>query len=524
MTSAPERRARNIALLILAACIIAPPAGWLTYERTLGLRFAKQDYAAALAEWKAAGLPVKADFIAANRAAAVPDAENLLKQPPFEGLSLVQDGRKRATSRWSGVTFIPFSDPKSPTPFDPTYILAYKNRPAVLPAPVAGTPAEIAIIDALEKSYPDLKDLDAVESRYPRAAPPGLDPDRLLFDQPYTAFGIMQSNAIGLTLYSSCKILTGDGAPAIATLRALSRKHTAGRFSPTLVNTMMDGVVTKLAVPCLVQVGLARGVWSDAQLQTVETALRAYNFSETLAHDTVPIETEAGIECFLAIAEDDPACRALLVKWGLPAATGLPQVFGRSTLYRAAAHHRRNIAALRAALGESPVRDIPRIVAALDTITLAPSSALTAGLKDSVPVYAKIAANCATTDMRIASARIAVALERHRRTHGAYPEKLASLVPDLLPAVPVNPWKGHTLDYAVTPGGYTLTWPKSDYGMTGLGQAQIEAEHPGPWQIFGEDIALPESITCFDTQTVVRPTPHPTDIRWEMTPPPTTAP
>jgi hypothetical protein len=42
---------------------------------------------------------------------------------------------------------------------------------------------------------------------------------------------------------------------------------------------------------------------------------------------------------------------------------------------------------------------------------------------------------------------VAAALERHRRRHGRWPDSLAALVPDLLPAVPSDPFDSQPLRY-----------------------------------------------------------------------------
>ena len=59
-----------------------------------------------------------------------------------------------------------------------------------------------------------------------------------------------------------------------------------------------------------------------------------------------------------------------------------------------------------------------------------------------------------------AAARLAAqtgfALAVYQREHGAYPELLSALVPDLLPAVPVLSWSGNELIYRPTEGGFVV--------------------------------------------------------------------
>ncbi len=52
--------------------------------------------------------------------------------------------------------------------------------------------------------------------------------------------------------------------------------------------------------------------------------------------------------------------------------------------------------------------------------------------------------------------RVSIALERYRRLHGAWPESLEALVPELLEAVPVDRFDGKPLKYALSEGEPTL--------------------------------------------------------------------
>jgi hypothetical protein len=45
------------------------------------------------------------------------------------------------------------------------------------------------------------------------------------------------------------------------------------------------------------------------------------------------------------------------------------------------------------------------------------------------------------------SAIVALALERHRLEHGAYPDKLEGLVPTYLKSIPLDPYDGQPLRY-----------------------------------------------------------------------------
>jgi hypothetical protein len=57
---------------------------------------------------------------------------------------------------------------------------------------------------------------------------------------------------------------------------------------------------------------------------------------------------------------------------------------------------------------------------------------------------------------RLAAAQTGFALAVYQREHGAYPESLAALVPDLLPTIPVDPWSGKELIYRRKDDGFVI--------------------------------------------------------------------
>jgi hypothetical protein len=63
-------------------------------------------------------------------------------------------------------------------------------------------------------------------------------------------------------------------------------------------------------------------------------------------------------------------------------------------------------------------------------------------------------------ELRLGAA--AVALEQYRRAHdNRYPEALSALVPEYLPAIPVDPFQGRILAYQKKGLGYTLRSPEA---------------------------------------------------------------
>jgi hypothetical protein len=239
----------------------------------------------------------------------------------------------------------------------------------------------------------------------------------------------VRGNATLLTTYAGAKILQGDGRPALASLRALALRHRESTAMPTLVSTMIGNVIANFAAPRLVHTGLARGVWSDTELTGLDATLAALDLRDAIAR-SLTAETEFGSAILIEWAEGRTMPHPLLVSdFGLayPAA-----------LYRAAAYHREAMRQLVAPYHKTSDWDRVRISATHQTLERDTGSAESRFCQLAIPAHAKVTATCAGTAIRINSARIALALERHRRAHGTYPENLDALAPAFLPALPGN--------------------------------------------------------------------------------------
>lgn len=72
------------------------------------------------------------------------------------------------------------------------------------------------------------------------------------------------------------------------------------------------------------------------------------------------------------------------------------------------------------------------------------------------PAYGSIARFAARAKSRVLCASAAVAVERYRIDHGAWPPSLEELVPAYLPTMPQDPYRGRPLTYRLANGGLTI--------------------------------------------------------------------
>jgi hypothetical protein len=74
----------------------------------------------------------------------------------------------------------------------------------------------------------------------------------------------------------------------------------------------------------------------------------------------------------------------------------------------------------------------------------------------SIGSYGRAIETAALTRQRIDSVRVVAALHRSRARYGAWPASLERLVPEFLDAVPLDPYDGAKLRYAVRDGEAVL--------------------------------------------------------------------
>jgi len=108
--------------------------------------------------------------------------------------------------------------------------------------------------------------------------------------------------------------------------------------------------------------------------------------------------------------------------------------------------------------------------------------------KIAVPNLTRNFAAQAENEVRLAQAKIALALNRHKRDHASYPETLNALVPTYLPEVPIDVFSGNEMLYFRTNGSYMLYstgWDGKDY------LADYKTEEAGKMQELADEVRLP---------------------------------
>ena len=85
----------------------------------------------------------------------------------------------------------------------------------------------------------------------------------------------------------------------------------------------------------------------------------------------------------------------------------------------------------------------------------------------------------------------AIALKRHHLRHGKYPAELSTLVPEVLPAVPLDFMDGKPLRYRPLPDGQFLLYSVGVDGEDNSGDASVPEDSGRPHWTGGRDWVWP---------------------------------
>ena len=263
----------------------------------------------------------------------------------------------------------------------------------------------------------------------------------------------LQAAAQALGLRSLAHLRVGDPQAALDDFLATQRLAKLANDDSTLMNLLVMLTMHDIALQPLWE-GLERQVWSEAQMAAVEDGLEGPDLRVGVLN-TIRFERAMVCAATLDLAESTSWLGAESELKGLK--TGL-NLMPEGWLYRNAVTHGRviqNSLLYRNGerveiLGYPEVEALKAAVRGMKRIRLHPYKFFAqAGL----PVYGVLFERLLRTQADINNARVSVALERYRILHGAYPDALEALEPDLLESLPVDVISGESLKYRLRADG-----------------------------------------------------------------------
>jgi len=246
----------------------------------------------------------------------------------------------------------------------------------------------------------------------------------------------MRSAARMLKLEAHARAHRGDSQGVTAALRALIAASHALEAEPLMVSQLVRLAVGGIATGTLEDM-LGQVDFTDEQLAQLQADVRQLDLQPGLRRSLLG-ERVIGSESIRDLAPTGlPTSnegRALYLKttrgWIAASEQPFPQAFQQAQLIEQQ---------FREEVGTSP---LSRMRSQL-TMTVLPTFQV---------MFQATARGLASSSM----ADTAIAIEQFRRRHGRPPQSLDELVPEFLPAVPIDPFDGQPLRYATDPGGFRI--------------------------------------------------------------------
>lgn len=240
------------------------------------------------------------------------------------------------------------------------------------------------------------------------------------------------------------------GSEALGELQGTARIATALQGETTiLAHALRGGVLWRHAL--VVRDGLNAGAWSNAELATLDQELAPLHASAGFARavDGERGELNAMVECLMAQSASErarqvhawfpgeevgPAMLAFLCRW-------------QGVLRDNQLAINRYMDAVRQQIDENgnwQPADLP-----FDFDHMESAEKFRYALAAIVsPNYARVEQHMLTAETCLRQARLAVALERYRREHGTFPDRLSQLAPKYLRSVLADPMDGEPMRYS----------------------------------------------------------------------------
>ena len=135
-----------------------------------------------------------------------------------------------------------------------------------------------------------------------------------------------------------------------------------------------------------------------------------------------------------------------------------------------------------------------------DDMPLVPNAAAIDLLGSTVSVTESFVAQALRAQTVANIVATAIALERFRLAHHAYPAALANLTPEFLKAVPADYMDGHDLRYRLDPDGTYLLYSVGDDGIDNGGDARLKEGSSSSFWYYGRDLVWPRAATDEEVQ------------------------
>jgi hypothetical protein len=263
--------------------------------------------------------------------------------------------------------------------------------------------------------------------------------------EPAADFGTLRYVGNTLLLRATARVASADAERALADIGTVFRMIDGLSQTPaTLLQvSIADSLRSSAAIP--LREGLRRHAWSESQLARLQALWSGF----------------PGIARLRGAFETEPAMRIASVDSGAMEWMGKERpwwAFHGWIQQSKAAHVDFVEDKLLPALDASRRRILPEKLDEIDQAVVDGKNSRLPYVRAAWRSSAERIVDFGSRENSAMLATVAIALERHRLAHGAYPESLTSLVPRFLPDIPGSVFTGRPVSYNLLPqGGFALT-------------------------------------------------------------------
>jgi hypothetical protein len=355
-----------------------------------------------------------------------------------------------------------------------------RDEIVVTDRPDAATNAQAAayVLEALKPYEPVLSELQGVRDR-----PSARFDIRYDWNNPWGMLlphlAIIKRTVQLLRLKASAELAAGHSEQGLQDTLLMLRLVDCSRDEPTLISQLVRVAALEIAMQPIWE-GLAAHRWSEAQLQSLQTALQKYNFISDLHHAFEAERAWGNLTIALFRDKQTPVTFLSLMSEEGKAEAWIKEAdraFGKCPRdwFDAEERNYNRLCEERLLKGYDVAtkRVYPRVVD--ENIhqmekTLGGRGTWVkdhlAFAKAFLPALGRVHFKLAGAQGSADQAVIACALERHRLATGKYPEGLAELAPRFLKQVPHDVVTGQPLHYQLTDDGlfllYSVGWNETD--------------------------------------------------------------
>jgi len=411
------------------------------------------------ADCAAEGMPLDYAFY---RPAPVPDSQNLFRDPFIARFFDPNDTTGKNWGAYEGNRLLPWDIWKTfgqwqrgrPTDFAAAYRILERTPPSSPdPDPKAAAALVLARINVIK---PDLDSLREAARQRPRSQIEFLTDGRFVPN----SFGVLRVLPTALSWRASAEIELGRYDDAFGDIFASFRLAEGAATFPSQLHLLFANVIAVRATQPFWE-GYSKGVWTEAQLETMQDLLSRLH----------PLrELPAARAAFrAAVVQDSDFMRP---RW-------MPRGWWKLNMVRLFKLFD---------IGSDQSSFDPR----LERVDLAKYEEARAFVRAQGGTFSpftylvrhspwpdKIIANVASAQTCFALAETACAVGRYKSVHGEYPRTLGELVPRFLPSVPHDVIDGKPLRYGRTEGGGFRLY------SVGLNGIDDHGALPGPTRVSG---------------------------------------